>query len=200
MKIWKRISTILLSFAFLCVLASCGSQPDNAESSPSPAGSSVKSQAPIEEVKEPETSDLTTGQKNALEKAKAYLGISAFSHDGLIEQLEFEQFEHEEAVFAADNCEADWNEQAMKKAEAYLQTSAFSYSGLIEQLEYEKFTTEQATYGVDNCGADWNEQAAKKAKSYISISSFSMDGLISQLEYEGFTHDQAVYGVEQNGY
>lgn len=154
----------------------------------------------VAEPEQEETDTLTTGQKNALKSAKSYLSISAFSYEGLIGQLEFEQYEHDDAVFAADNCGADWNEQALKSAKNYLSISAFSYEGLIGQLEFEQFTTEQATYAADNCNADWNEQAAKSAKSYLSISSFSKDGLIDQLEYEGFTHEQAVYGVEANGY
>lgn len=141
----------------------------------------------------------TTSQKNALESAKQYLRYSAFSYQGLIEQLEYEKYSHEDAVYAVDNCGADWNEQSLKSAKQYLDYSAFSHSGLIGQLEYEKFTSEQAKYGADNCGADWNEQAAKAAKQYLDYSSFSRDSLINQLEYEGFTHEQAVYGVEANG-
>ena len=144
--------------------------------------------------------NLTMGQINALASAESYLDFMAFSYDGLIEQLEYEQYTHEEAVFAAENCGADWDEQALKSAKNYLNFSAFSYSGLIEQLEYEKFTTEQANYAADNCGADWKEQAAKSAKSYLDFSSFSRSELINQLEYEGFTREQAEYGVSQNGY
>lgn len=151
---------------------------------------------PVEDA----SSDMTLGQKNALKSAKSYLDFSAFSYEGLVEQLEYEQYSHDDAVFAVDNCGADWNEQALKSAIAYLDFSAFSYEGLIEQLEYEKFSSEQAKYAADNCNADWNEQAAKSAKSYLDFSSFSRDSLIEQLEYEGFTHEQAVYGVEANGY
>lgn len=157
-------------------------------------------QATEPEQTDVDTSDMTMGQKNALQTAKSYLSFSAFSYDGLIEQLEYEQYSHEDAVFAADNCGADWFEQALNSALSYLSFSAFSYTGLIEQLEYEGFTTEQATYAADNCNADWNEQAAKSAQSYLSFSAFSRDGLIEQLEYEGFTHEQAVYGVTANGY
>lgn len=145
-------------------------------------------------------SEITMGEKNALAKAGDYLDFTAFSYNGLVEQLEYEKFSHEEAVFAADNCGANWNEQALAKAEDYLDYTAFSYKGLVEQLEYEGFTSEQATYGVENCGADWNEQAAKKAEDYLEFSSFSRDGLIDQLEYEGFTHEQATYGVEAVGF
>ena len=90
----------------------------------------------------------TVGEQNALKSAKDYLKISAFSYDGLVEQLEYEGFEHDEAVYAADNCGADWNEQAYKSAKEYLEFDSFSRSGLIEQLEYEGFTKEQAEYGV----------------------------------------------------
>lgn len=142
--------------------------------------------------------NLSADRTNALRSAKGYLAVMPFSYQGLVEQLEYEQYSHNDAVYAADNCGADWNEQAKKSAKSYLSTSAFSESGLIEQLEYENFTHDQAVYGVDNCGADWNEQAVKSAKSYLSLMSFSRDELIEQLEYEGFTHDQAVHGVEQS--
>jgi hypothetical protein len=142
----------------------------------------------------------TTGEKNALADAKAYLKVSAFSHDGLVDQLEYEGYSYSEAVYGADNCGADWDEQAVKSAKSYLKVSAFSYDGLVDQLEYEQFTASQATYGADNCGADWNEQASLKAADYLDFMAFSRDSLIEQLEYEGFTHEQAVYGAKQNGY
>ena len=94
----------------------------------------------------------TLGQKNALLKAKSYLAYSSFSYKGLIEQLEYEEFSHEEAVYGADNCGANWNEQAAKKAKSYMDYSSFSKNGLIGQLEYEGFTKEQAQYGASTVG------------------------------------------------
>lgn len=94
----------------------------------------------------------TTGEKNALASAKSYLNISAFSYEGLIEQLEYEKYTHAEAVYAADNCGANWNEQAVKSAASYLKISSFSREGLIAQLEYEGFTHEQAVYGAEQNG------------------------------------------------
>lgn len=94
----------------------------------------------------------TMGETNALKKAKSYLEMMAFSYNGLIKQLEFEQFSHEESVYAADNCGADWNEQARIKAKSYLDMMAFSKSSLIEQLEFDGFTNEQAVYGVEKNG------------------------------------------------
>ena len=145
------------------------------------------------------SNDLTVSQKNALSEARSYLSFSAFSYEGLIEQLEYEKFSHDDAVYAADNCGADWNAQALAFAKDYLDYTAFSYSGLIKQLEYEKFTHEQAVYGADNCGANWYEEAAECAQDYMDYSAFSRGGLIDQLLFEGFTQEQAEYGATSVG-
>lgn len=94
----------------------------------------------------------TMGERNALKKAQDYLDFTAFSYTGLIDQLEFEGYTYQEALYGVDNCGADWNEQAAKKAAQYLEFMAFSRQGLIEQLEYEGFTHEQAVYGVTQNG------------------------------------------------
>lgn len=96
--------------------------------------------------------DITIGKINALRAAKDYLNLMPFSYKGLVEQLEYEQYTHEEATYGADNCGGDWNEQAAKSAESYLSMMSFSKEGLIEQLEYEGFTHEQAVYGVEQNG------------------------------------------------
>lgn len=107
---------------------------------------------PTEPPTEKPVDKITVSQSNALESAKSYLEYSAFSYNGLVEQLEYEKYSHEDAVYAADHCGADWNEQAAKSAESYLAYSSFSRDGLIEQLEYEGFTHEQAVYGVEQNG------------------------------------------------
>lgn len=91
-------------------------------------------------------------KEQALKKAKEYLALAAFSHKGLIAQLEFDQFTSEQAGYAADNCKADWKEQAVQKAKAYLELSSFSREGLIAQLEFDGFTSEQAVYGAEQNG------------------------------------------------
>lgn len=95
---------------------------------------------------------VTVSQKNALNKAKSYLSYASFSHDGLVDQLVYEQFSTEDATYAADNVGADWNEQAADKAKEYMSYSSFSRGGLIDQLEYEKFTPDQAAYGANAVG------------------------------------------------
>lgn len=91
-------------------------------------------------------------QSNAVAKAKDYLEFSAFSRQGLIKQLEYDQFSEDDATYAVDNITVDWNEQATKKAKDYLNFSSFSQGSLIKQLEYDGFTPDQASHGVTAAG------------------------------------------------
>lgn len=97
-------------------------------------------------------SSETVSQKNAVRSAKSYLEYSAFSYTGLIKQLEYEKFSHNDAVYGVDNSGADWFEQAAKAAKAYMEYSAFSRGSLIEQLKYEGYTQAQAEHGADAVG------------------------------------------------
>lgn len=98
------------------------------------------------------TASATMGERDALDSAKSYLRVMAFSYEGLIDQLEYEGYSHSEAVYGADHCGADWYEQAAKSAAEYLDVMPFSRQELIDQLEYEGFTHAQAVYGVEQNG------------------------------------------------
>lgn len=87
-------------------------------------------------------------QRNAARKAQEYLGFSAFSRQGLIEQLEYDGFSVNDATYAVDSLDMDWNQQAVEKAKEYLEFSSFSEDGLADQLEFDGFTGAQALYGV----------------------------------------------------
>ena len=115
---------------------------------------STSSQESTKSTTEPNTSSdsVTLGEKNALESAKDYLDYSAFSYQGLIEQLEFEGYSNSESVYAADHCGADWNNEAARMAQEYIDFMSFSRQELVEQLEFEGFTSEQAEYGVKAVG------------------------------------------------
>lgn len=95
---------------------------------------------------------ITLGMQNALQEAKDYLDFTAFSYTGLIEQLEYEGYVHDEAVYGADNCGANWNEQAAKCAQSYMDYSSFSRQELYDQLIYEGFTDAEAQYGLTYVG------------------------------------------------
>lgn len=147
--VWVLVVLILLSAS-----GSGGTETvDSIEQKDQSASVSI-TEPTIEPEKEPEIviPSETMGQKNALSSAFSYLNYSSFSKSGLIEQLEFESFSHEDAVYAVDRCGADWNEQAGLSAEAYLKYSSFSRDGLIEQLEFEGFSHEQAVHGVNAVG------------------------------------------------
>ena len=91
----------------------------------------------------------TSSQHNAVRKAESYLEYSGFSREGLIHQLEYEQYSAADAAYAVDHVTVDWFAEAAEKAASYLEYTAFSKPGLIHQLEYEKFTPAQAQYGAD---------------------------------------------------
>lgn len=125
---------------------------------PAPPPVRIETAAPAAPVTaqpvEPATpqSGMTGGQRNAVRSANSYLDYTSFSRQGLIEQLEFEDYSTEDATFAVDYVAPDWYEQAAKSAEGYLDYTSFSRQGLIDQLVYEGFTYEQAQYGVDQTG------------------------------------------------
>jgi hypothetical protein len=160
-KTLSIIALVICGFWIISALALGGSdsQPTattelaTTEEAKTEAATESTTEAQTEEATTEEaTEDMTLGQKNALASAKDYLIYSAFSHKGLIQQLEFEGYSTEDATFAADNCGADWNEQAARSAQSYLDYDSYSRQGLIEQLLYEGFTNEQAEYGVTAVG------------------------------------------------
>lgn len=109
--------------------------------------------APTEAPTEaPPADDVSIGQKNALRSAISYLDLMPFSATGLVEQLEYEGYSHEDAVYAMEHCGADWNEQAAKAAKSYIEMMPFSRDSLIEQLVYEGYTQAQAEHGAAAVG------------------------------------------------
>jgi hypothetical protein len=91
-------------------------------------------------------------QENAVRKAQDYLRQDNFSHKGLVEQLEYDQFSADDAEYAVSSIPVDWDAQAAGKAKSYMRQDAFSHEGLVEQLEYDGFSASQAEYGVDAVG------------------------------------------------
>ena len=95
---------------------------------------------------------LTPGQKNAVKSAESYLKFKGFSRLGLIDQLIYEKYSQEDATFAVDNVQVNWNDEAAQSAKSYLSFKSFSRQGLIDQLVFEKFTPAEATSGVTAAG------------------------------------------------
>ena len=237
----KRFCSLLLAAALVMVLAGCGSglergaseadresvtQEETGGAENTESGNEADSAASTdladllqpslgaEETDTAALSGASSEESAALESAKSYLSLMPFSHDGLVEQLEYEGFTTEEATYAADNCGADWNEQAVRSAQQYLDLMAFSQEGLAEQLEFEGFTAEQAAYGAEQAygsgttdsaspaaggGTAGQSNALAAAEQYLSIMAFSYTGLIDQLEYEGYSTEEATYAADHCG-
>lgn len=111
----------------------------------------------LTETSEDDKSDWTSEQINAYNSAKGYLNYTAFSRQGLIDQLVYEQYSEEAAEFAVSQIEergeVDWYEQAERSARQYLDYTSFSKQGLIDQLSSDaggKFTYEQAERAVES--------------------------------------------------
>lgn len=152
----KAITAVLLSMTLILLILTAvitfSDYNQKSETEPQQIYHEQKEPAQLPEVNSASTNNSTLGEKNALKHAKTYLNVMPFSYEGLIEQLEYEGYTHNEAVYGADNCGADWYEEAYKKAQSYLDIMSFSRSGLIEQLEYEGFTTSEAEYAADMVG------------------------------------------------
>lgn len=95
---------------------------------------------------------ISLGRQNAIKKAQSYLSHSAFSRKGLVDQLRFEGYTDDEAVFACDYLEPDWYAEAAEKAASYMSHMSFSKQGLYDQLIFEGFTEDEALYGVTSVG------------------------------------------------
>ena len=87
-------------------------------------------------------------QEKSIESAKYYLLSAPYSKSSLVALLEESGYSPEEAVFAAENCGANWNEEAYRYAKKLMEFSSFSKEMLVFQLEIKGFTHEEAIYGA----------------------------------------------------
>jgi hypothetical protein len=123
-------------------------------STPAPAASTPSSGSGAQSS----SGNLTTSQQSAVAAAKQYLATSAFSMQGLIDQLDSSAgsgFSVNDAKVAVDSLNVNWNSEAVQAAKQYRQTSAFSCQGMIEQLSSSagsQFTQAQAQYGATKVG------------------------------------------------
>jgi len=163
-----RVAIAVLAAGLLAGLSACSPLPITSFSSsrdtvtvPAEVDEPVEATSeapPVEAEPEEPVSTLTVSQQAAIRSAESYLSFMAFSRQGLIDQLSSEygdQFPVEDATFAVDSLNMDWNVQAAKSAQSYLEMMGFSCQGMIDQLssEYgEQFTVEQATFGAQQVG------------------------------------------------
>lgn len=88
----------LTAIVVVLVLGIIGGSSDAGSTSTTVSKPSTVASSSISRSSEPE---LTMGQRNALRAAANYLSAMAFSHDGLIKQLEYEGFTASQAEYGA---------------------------------------------------------------------------------------------------
>ena len=147
------------------------------------------------------SSQNTENNKNseeyrAIDKAKSYIRYD-YSKQTVIDKLIKDGFSEAIAIYAADNCDVDWNTQAVNKAQSYLKYD-YSRNKIYDKLLSDQFTENQAQYAVENCDADWNLIAVNKAQSYLKYD-YSFPKVYSKLLGDGFTEEQSLYGTENCG-
>lgn len=77
----------------------------------------IPTEIPISSPTATPTPKLTALQEMAIGEAKKWIDGAHVSRKALIEFLEMQNFTYSEAVFAADNCGADWKEEAFQTLE-----------------------------------------------------------------------------------
>lgn len=150
-KKWWAAGLLILTLG----LAGCEVEDPESSNNNTPASNANAKQGSSNKPAEPEEPEMTSGQENALAAGQNYIDSMPFSKDGLIGQLSSnygDGYSKKDAVFAANNVDANWNEEAVEAAENYLEVMPMSKSALIDQLSSnwgDKFTQAQAEYAAN---------------------------------------------------
>ena len=145
-----------------------------------------------EETTKPPLESLNENQLQAIQTAKDYLDTMHLSQTELLQMLTVEDINLEDAEFAIEHLDIDWNQEARKKAKEYCKHKiGFSKEKLKAQLLFDHFTEEEANFAVSHINVNWIEQAEIVAKEYMEDGVTSKEDLIDALMNEGFTKKEA---------
>ena len=145
-----------------------------------------------EETTKPPLESLNENQLQAIQTAKDYLDTMHLSQTELLQMLSVENIDSEDAKFALEYLNIDWNQEARKKAKEYCKHKiGFSKVKLKAQLLFDHFTEEEADFAVGHIHVNWVEQAEIVAKEYMDDGISSKEDLIDALMNEGFTKKEA---------
>lgn len=155
------------------------------------SGTAGKESSSVETSKPPLES-LNENQAQAIQTAKDYLDTMHLSQTELLQMLSVENIDSEDAKFALEYLNIDWNQEARKKAKEYCKHKiGFSKEKLKAQLLFDHFTEEEADFAVSHINVNWIEQAEIVAKEYMEDGVISKEDLIDALMNEGFTKKEA---------
>ena len=145
-----------------------------------------------EETTKPPLESLNENQLQAIQTAKDYLDTMHLSQTELLQMLSVENIDSEDAKFALEYLNIDWNQEARKKAKEYCKHKiGFSKEKLKAQLLFDHFTEEEADFALSHINVNWIEQAEIVAKEYMEDGVTSKEDLIDALMNEGFTKKEA---------
>lgn len=145
-----------------------------------------------EETTKPPLESLNENQAQAIQTAKDYLDTMHLSQTELLQMLSVENIDSEDAKFALEYLNIDWNQEARKKAKEYCKHKiGFSKEKLKAQLLFDHFTEEEADFALSHIHVNWVEQAKIVAKEYMEDGVISKEDLIDALMNEGFTKKEA---------
>ena len=151
-----------------------------------------------EETTKPPLESLNENQVQAIQTAKDYLDTMHLSQTELLQMLSVENVDSEDAKFALEYLNIDWNQEARKKAKEYCKHKiGFSKEKLKAQLLFDHFTEEEADFAVSHINVNWIEQAEIVAKEYMEDGISSKEDLIDALMNEGFTKKEAEKAARQ---
>ena len=152
-----------------------------------------------EETTKPPLESLNENQLQAIQTAKDYLDTMHLSQTELSQMLSVENIDSEDAKFALEYLDIDWNQEARKKAKEYCKHKiGFSKVKLKAQLLFDHFTEEEADFALSHIHVNWIEQAKIVAKEYMEDGVSSKEDLIDVLMNEGFTKKEAEKAARQS--
>ena len=152
-----------------------------------------------EETTKPPLESLSENQVQAIQTAKDYLDTMPLSQTELLQMLTVEDINLEDAEFAIEYLDIDWNQEARKKAKEYCKHKiGFSKVKLKAQLLFDHFTEEEADFALSHIHVNLVEQAKIVAKEYMEDGVSSKEDLVEALMNEGFTKKEAEKAARQS--
>lgn len=149
----------------------------------------------------PNAEDLVTGeakeqleaQESAADSARLMLEQGPISHDALVEALEQQGYDSYDAVVAADDCGADWDQQAADAARSAMSEQALSKGALRDELVRHKFTDSQIDAATSSL--DFRQLASRRSQELLLDRPLSKSTLRQALVSEGFSESEADYAT-----
>ena len=152
--------------------------------------------------------------RGAVKKAESYLSRGGISYSLIFKEMtEEDGFTEEQAAFALEHANVDWEAEALLAAQREIdgdngRSKASLFSWLTSTMDMGVFigiggfTDDEAFYAVNNVDVDWNEEAVEKVdaslKTFSPISREMLYFMLSpSFTSQGFTRPQLDYAFAQ---